>query len=381
MKKGYYICMGSGGGSSGVNKKVHMHVAELNKHFLTELVWVPKRERGIFGKVWGLLFWVSNKYDYERLFDQLSSPDFLYIRYPFADKKMLVFLKRIKETYAQCKIIIEIPTYPYDREYWYSIDFFFLLKDMHYRKQLKQYVDRFVTYSLEMTIWDVPTIKTINGTDVHALKMIQPVERSGNEIHLIAVAMLQKHHGFERMIEGIKRYYEGKDTDKLRRIVFHIVGDGPEKGKYEKLVRNYALSDQVVFHGTLSGEKLDEVYNQADIAVISLGLYKINMDYVSTLKAGEYLAKGMPVIYACQEGALTENYSYCLKVPNDGSPLDIDKIICFYDQIYGGSFEKKIETIKSIRKLAENIVGMDKVMQPVVQYIKDEPGKKEFKEG
>lgn len=381
MKKGYYICMGSGNGSSGVNKKVHMHVAELKKHFLTELVWVSKRERGIFSKIWGLLFWVSNKYDYEQLFEQLSNPDFLYIRYPFADKKMIAFLCRIRKAYPQCKIIIEIPTYPYDREYWHSIDFLFLLKDMHYRKQLKQYVDRFVTYSQEKTIWGVPAIKTINGTDVHAVKMVQPVERSGNEIHLIGVAMLQKHHGFERMIEGLRRYYESDDADNLRKIVFHIVGDGPEKCKYEKLVQTYSLSERVVFYGAMSGEKLDDVYNRCDLAVVSLGLYKININYISTLKMGEYLAKGMPIIYSCREGALIKDYLYCLKVPNDASPIDIENVIHFYDKIYGGSYEKKIETLQSIRKLAENVVGMDKVMQPVVQYIEDESEKREFKEG
>lgn len=368
MKKGYYICMGSGSSSSGVNKKINMHVAELKKNFATELIWVPKIERGIFKKIWGLFFWVSNKYDYDQLLAKLSNPDFLYIRYSLTDRKMLSFLQRVKESYPQCKIIVEIPTYPYDREYWYSIDFFFLLKDMYYRKYLKRYLDCFVTYSLEETIWDVPTIRTMNGVDVHSMKIIQPSVHHGNEIHMIGVAMLQKHHGFERMIEGIRQYYASGDTNK-RKIVFHIVGDGPEKKRYEKSVQKYSLSERVIFYGTLSGENLDKIYNQCDLAVASLGLYKLNLNYISTLKTREYLAKGMPIIYACQDSAIKQDYPYCLEVPNDSSSIDMDSVIDFYDKIYDGSYDKKLETIKCIREYAERTVNMDKVMQPIVEYI------------
>lgn len=370
MKKGYYICMGSGSSSSGVTKKINMHVDELKKYFTMELIWVPKIERGLLKKVWGLFFWVSNKYDYDQLLAKLGNPDFLYIRYSLTDRKMLSFLQRVKESYPQCKIIVEIPTYPYDREYWYSIDFFFLLKDMYYRKYLKQYLDRFVTYSLEETIWDVPTIRTMNGVDVHSMKIIQPSVHSGNEIHMIGVAMLQKHHGFERLIEGIRQYYASGDTNK-RKIVFHIVGDGPEKKRYEKSVQKYSLSEHVIFHGTLSGEKLDKIYNQCDLAVASLGLYKLNLNYISTLKTREYLAKGMPIIYACQDSAMKQDYPYCLEAPNDSSPIDMDSVIDFYDKIYNGSYDKKLETIKCIREYAERTVSMDKVMQPVVEYIEN----------
>ncbi len=370
MKKGYYICMGSGSSSAGVNKKINMHVAELNKSLATELLWIPKIKRSILRKIWGLFFWVSNKYDYDQVFDKLSNPDFLYIRYSLTDRKMLYFLQRIKVTYPQCKIIMEIPTYPYDKEYWYSIDFFFLLKDMYYRKYLKRYLDRFVTYSLDGTIWGVPTIQTMNGVDVHSMKMIQPSGHPCNEIHLIGVAMLQKHHGFERMIEGIGQYYACGDTNK-RKIVFHVVGDGPEKKRYEKIVQKYSLSGHVFFHGTLLGEKLDKIYNQCDLAVASLGMYKINLNYISTLKTREYLAKGMPIIYACQDGAMKQDYLYCLEVPNENSPIDIDHVIDFYDKIYKGSYDKRLETIKYIREYAERTVSMDKVMQPVVEYIEN----------
>ena len=62
--------MGSGSSSAGVNKKINMHVAELNKSLATELLWIPKIKRSILRKIWGLFFWVSNKYDYDQVFDK-----------------------------------------------------------------------------------------------------------------------------------------------------------------------------------------------------------------------------------------------------------------------------------------------------------------------
>ncbi len=372
MKKGYYICMGSGSSSAGVNKKINMHVAELNKSLATELLWIPKRKRGILRKIWGLFFWVSNKYDYDQLFQSLASPDFLYIRYSLVDMKMILFLQKVRKTYPQCKIIMEIPTYPYDREYYYSIDFFFLIKDMYYRERLKQYINCFVTYSLDEIIWDVPTIRTMNGIDVKNIKPIRPERHSENEIHMIGVAMLQRQHGFERVIEGIRQYYTVGMGKELRRIIFHIVGDGPEKKKYEKYVQKYSLSEHVIFHGILLGKKLDQIYNLCDLAVTPLGVYKINLNYISSLKTREYLAKGIPIIYTCQDGAIKPDYPYGLEVPNDSSLIDIDSVIDFYDRIYDGSYDKKLETIKCIRSYAEETVSMDKVMQPIIEYIENE---------
>lgn len=372
VKKGYYICMISDSASSGVVKKIAMQVAELQKKFTIELIKVSKIQRGFLKRIWGLFFWTSNQYDYEHLFGQLDNPDFIYMRYPLTDRKQIIFLQRIRETYPRCRIIIEIPTYPYEGEKWRGTNLFFLIKDIYYRKQLKQYVSRFVTYSLDETIWDVPTIRTMNGIDVNSIKTIRPEKHSENEIHMIGVAMLQKHHGFERVIEGIKQYYTAGTGKDLRRIIFHIVGDGPEKKKYEKSVQKYSLTEHVIFHGVLSGENLDKIYNQCDLAVASLGLFKLKLSYISTLKTREYLAKGIPIIYACQDSALNQDDKYCMEVSNDSRPIDIDSVIDFCDRIYDGSYDKKLETIKCIRKYAEKTVSMDKVMQPIIQYIENE---------
>ena len=57
-------------------------------------------------------------------------------------------------------------------------------------------------------------------------------------------------------------------------MYLYLVGDGPEKEFYQKLVSLYHLQDYVKFYPTMTGKELDEVYDQADIALASFGFYK-----------------------------------------------------------------------------------------------------------
>ena len=196
--KGYYIFF-SNTKSSGVSKKINMQIAEMAKYSEIELITLPKRSRKLIKRIWGILLWTSNQYDYKQLFSQLVNPAFLYIRYARSDRKAIEFYKKVKEYYPKCKIIIELPTYPSDKECWWSINYFFLLKDRYYRRELKRYVGRFVTFSTDEVIWGVPTIRIMNGINVDKEKMVQGCGKEG-VIRLGTVAFLHKSHGYERWI-------------------------------------------------------------------------------------------------------------------------------------------------------------------------------------
>ena len=51
------------------------------------------------------------------------------------------------------------------------------------------------------------------------------------EIRLVAVAGLAKWHGYDRLLEGLGEYYR---TDVERKVIFHIVGEGPVREEYEQ---------------------------------------------------------------------------------------------------------------------------------------------------
>ena len=150
-------------------------------------------------------------------------------------------------------------------------------------------------------------------------------------ITLIGVAFMQKHHGYERLIRGLREYYRGK---KEKRVELLLIGEGPEKASYQRLVRKYKLQNHVKFYSTKSGKELDAMYDMSDVALASFGMYKLGIySKLSALKTRECLAKGMPIITGCSIDVLDENYKYVKNFSNDAQIIDIEEIIAFFENI------------------------------------------------
>jgi hypothetical protein len=345
----------------------------MNKSLEATLIQQPELERNILARLVGLLPWVSNKYDYDELLNKIDSPDFIYTRYNSSDKAYIKFLCSLKTIYPESRILIEFPTYPYDKELLSPKGICFLLKDKIYRKQLKNYTDRIVVISNdENEIFGIPTIKTINGIDVSTIKKLDPIFHKDDEIHLIAVAMFQEYHGYERIIKGLAEYYNNSGIVNKRSVFLHMVGDGPEKNNYVQLVEKLRLKEKVIFYGSKIGDELDGIYNRADIAISSLGLYKLGINNLSALKTREYLAKGLPMVTGCNVDVLTNKFPYYIEFDNDSSAIKIERIVEFYDSIYSSADRNNV--IDNIRKFAEENVDIRKVMQPLVEYINSDKG-------
>ena len=367
MKKGYYIHF-QGRESIGVSKKIDMQMEELCKFYDMQEIEIKALHRSLLRRAFGLFPMASIAWDYEEALKQLDAPDFLYVRRTVADKAYLCFWMQIKERYPHCKILIELFTYPYDKDdfgKWNAWPFY--LKELIYRPRLLKYVDRFVTYTDDERIFGIRTIRSANGIHVESVPQITGSFRD-KHINLIGVAFMQRHHGYERIIEGLRKYY-GKQHEQEYRVELYLVGDGPEKALYQELVQKYGLEDYVHFYPTLSGEKLDLLYDISDIALISFGMYKAKFyGKLGALKSRECLAKGMPLITGCAIDVLTEEYPYARTFPNDNSVVEIEEIITFYQKIKGMVNDKK-ELSDIIRKFAVEHVSMEAVMNPIVEYI------------
>lgn len=362
-KRGYYIHF-EARKSVGVSKKIEMQVKELKKYFKIKEIDIKSLDRTMGERVLGLLPWLSISRTYKKGLDELYMPDFVYVRRAIADNEYMNFLKEIRNRYPNCKIIVEIFTYPYDKDEFFKWNAWpFYLKELANRNKMKKYVDKFVTYSKNDMIFGVHTIQTINGICVSDVKPVCGKMENNHDIVMIAVAYMQRHHGYERIIKGMNEYYKngGKRSLKL-----HLVGDGPEKNNYIKLVKKFNLENNIVFFPTTVNEALDKLYDEADLAMGAFGCYKDKVYYVSTIKAKEYMAKGLPVINGCKEQLDTQ---YCLTVTNDPSVLDMNEIIEFYDNIYYNKSRKKVRN--EIRNQAMKKLDMSVAMKPIIQYIED----------
>lgn len=368
MKKGYYI-HSQGRDSIGISKKIDMQIKEFQKYCNMQELEIKVPHRSLLERLLGLLPVCSIRRDYESVLSRLDDPAFVYIRRFAADRSYVSFLKQIKQRFPNCKIVIEIFSYPYDKDdfgKWNAWPFYF--KELIYRKKLKNYVDRFVTYTADKVIFGVPTICTANGIDVDGAEAVKGEYRE-KVITLIGVAYMQKHHGYERIIEGLHKYYQSKNKDCGYTVYLLLIGDGPEKEKYQKLVERYSLQQWVEFYPPMSGVKLDQLYDRSDIALASFGFYKIKFyGKSSALKTRECLAKGMPMLAGSEIDVLDDSFKYIKKFPNSPQPVCVSEIIDFYENITSDGSTKQ-EIAYKIKNYAKSHIDMSVAMKPIIDYI------------
>lgn len=261
-----------------------------------------------------------------------------YIRFPYIDWWLKQIIKELKRHHAT--IYIEVSTYPIHcpslREDGIAA---VLLYRQHkfFSRGLNKYVEK-VLYIGNKTdrIFGCTAEAIPNGCDVERYKMMPPMDANREEIVLIAVAGMFAHHGYERLLGGMADYYRNGRPEKVVKV--YMVGDGPMKENYQKAVIENGLIEHIHFTGVKSGEELDALFEHADIAVGPLGLYKENCYQASTLKVKEYLSRGIPFIYACEEIALSAELPYALKVENRPGNLDMGEVLKFWDKIRNEDF-------------------------------------------
>ncbi len=283
--------------------------------------------------------------------------DFIYIRYFYSSPWFISYLKFLKK--VNLKVIIEIPTYPYDGE---VKDNFFTRWDKKYREELHKYVDKAVTYSNDKEILGIICINISNGIDSSEISIIQKnIKKSINEINFIGVARIAFWHSFDRFILSMGEYYKNNPKEVVK---FHIVGDGNKEtvNALKNLVKENKLENYVIFYGYNAGKELDEIYNKADIGVGGLAAFRQGLTTGSGLKNREYCAKGIPFI----NGDIDNSFVGCkfvYKVPNENSLFSIKEIIEWYKNLN--------MTSEEIRKYAENNLSWDIQMKKVVESIKE----------
>lgn len=280
-----------------------------------------------------------------------------YIRYDWADKWFVDLLRYQKE--QGIKSVLEIPTFPYDDKAIMPCESV-MMEDKYYRSELKKYINVVTGYGNDNEILGMHCIKLQNGVDMEEHPLRQRKYEAG-KIVLIAVASMLKWHGYERIILGMKNYYENNGT---LDIIFKLVGEGSEINYYKKLVSENNLEKRVFFLGKLDGVDLDTQYNASDIAVGSLGFFKIALQSGTPIKAREYCARGIPFIYGYDDLGFDVNEKYVFKVSNDEQIVNMNEIIEWYNSIK----EQKDLSIE-IRKKAEKNFTWEVLLSPIIKCL------------
>ena len=164
---------------------------------------------GFAAKIWKRVYY-SPILDYARH----EGIDFVYMRsFHNASPFTLRLVKSLKRTGA--KVVMEIPTYPYDQEYVTRSMKFHLAIDRCFRHKLAKALDGIVTFSNAEEIFGGNTIRISNGIDFEAIPMKQQQNDTSKELHLIGVAEVHYWHGFDRLVRGLADYYRNNPEYKV----------------------------------------------------------------------------------------------------------------------------------------------------------------------
>ena len=279
--------------------------------------------------------------------------DFVYIRSNHnANPFTIHMVKQMKK--AGIKVVMEIPTYPYDSEYHAQGMDKQIFQDKIFRKSLAKQLDAIVTFSDYDKIFGQRTIRISNGIDFNSVKMKSVVNETSKEMNMIGVAEIHEWHGFDRIVKGLSEYYSVLQNYIVK---FHVVGyffNSEIEQEFKKYITNHHMEEYVILHGKKHGAELDELFEQCDFGIGSLGRHRVGIQKIKTLKNREYAARGIPFIYSETDSDF-DQMPYVLKVPADETPIDINCIIQFYQRLS----LTPIEIRESIKDLSwENQMGI-----------------------
>ena len=287
--------------------------------------------------------------------------DLVYMRYMLTFGNAPSALRAMKKQGA--KLIVEHPTYPFKHarsNSWLRKPFFWYTEKVY--AKVHPMVDLYAVMGDDCggELDGRAAINVLNGVDVEALPLHKQPEHE-NEIHLLALASMSCWQGYDRMIRAIANW-QGEE-----KIILHLAGmegDG-SLAAWLKLAEELGLKEQVVFEGELHGEKLDQLVDRCDAGVGSLAIYKRRVQNVITLKLREYMARGLPFIYAVEMGDLDWEPAFCLQVANDDSEIDMTAVVRFVQNV-----RKDPDMPARMRAYAAQNMSWEPIMRSIFERVK-----------
>lgn len=268
--------------------------------------------------------------------------DVLYLRLDRVSFDVLRICRLAKRSGTK-KIIAEFPNYPYLANYIGSVRglhpfrrrFAARMKTLCIAAEdrlaspcLRRFADAAVLIGNHAeSFFGLKAICVGNGVAVEEFTPVPP-KRNRDEVVLIGVAGTLWWQAYDRVLEGMYLYRNASPGRKPRLRFLMVGGDAGEMPAFRAQIRKYGLEDDVECPGFQTGEKLDRLYARADLGVSSLGCYRRGLTSCSSLKAREYCAKGLPFLYAYEDGLLADK-PFAMKLPNDSSPIDMEAVVRF----------------------------------------------------
>lgn len=295
----------------------------------------------------------------------------IYFRYEHISLSMLSFFRELKKR-NNTLIIGELPTYmgrPYKNSSLKIKIAFYVKRFLN--NNLPKQIDYLATFSDHDKLFRIKTIKIENFIDLELIRVRNLRVKKKDICNIITVAQLTPAHGIDLVIKGLYNYY---NRTRLTKCYFHIVGNGEIINDLKNQVEILGLQEYVIFHGTLGGKELDAVFDECDIGIGALAIFRKKSFKLSELKVREYTARCLPFVYNGYEPQL-DNKFFCKKIAFRETPVDINEIVEFYN-----NFEYSEFTSNQMREFAEEnftaSVQLDKINYIINKHFENSSDKK-----
>lgn len=262
-------------------------------------------------------FWLS------QLVKQVN-PDLIYTRY-------LMYTPFINKTMKNYKVVMEING---DDLIEYKLKS--RMTDLYNRWTrgfLLKYVDGFICVSNELerkfSYLGKSSVVIANGIGVEQFELKIP--NNNKPILVFIISSRQSWHGLEKVIKMSEIFPE---------FEFYIIGVSGEDRKNLK------------YFGQLSQDESTKIIQQCDIGIGSLSLYNAGLKEASPLKTRQYMACGLPVIFAYQDTDINDDYPFCLRLENTQNNIEYDSVRAFVLSVFN---EDQVRSMA--RKYAENFLS------------------------
>jgi len=284
-------------------------------------------------------------------------PDLVYMRYPWADRSVLWLVTRFKN------IVFEHQTKELPELQFIQSDLYKAEKE--YGRRVMQKVRASVCVTPEILTYEkrragkghIGCVNP-NGIDVKSIPVKKEMRKT-DRIEIICVADFTKWHGYDRLLRGLAQY-KG-----LPPVHVHMVGNGPETEAYKRIVHAKKLGSKVTFWGRCDGKELNRLIDRSDVAVSSLGLFRMGWRDASPLKSREYCVRGIPFCYAGNDDDFHERLFFVKKIASEEKAVHVKELVHFAVEMRG-----RKNVAREMQEYAHENLSWDVKMGKVGDYLK-----------
>jgi len=170
-------------------------------------------------------------------------------------------------------------------------------------------------------------------------------------IAFVASSFKAKWRGLDLIFKAFQGYNENIKI--VLKLIGHISEDIQTEAKKINTLNKKVL---IEYYGALKGKLLDKHLSECTIAFSNLALFRKNITEGSTLKAREYLARGLPFVYGYYDFDIDETLPYVKRVNLQTENLNLVEIIEFAKNL-------KLEYSELMRKDAYDKIDYKKKIQ------------------